>query len=63
MEYDLWGRDEEERLRRDVGGADSPLLAAAKVIQLTPHINEYLERTDPMALKQLREAISAEQEA
>ena len=31
---------------------------ALRVIALTPHIREYLEKYDPMALKQVREAIA-----
>ena len=35
------------------------LLAAARVIQLTPHIRAYLEANDPKALEQLERAIAA----
>jgi hypothetical protein len=53
-------RDEDpsiERMGAKAVRADEALLKAAMVIDLTPHIREYLSDTDPKALAQLEQAI------
>jgi len=46
---------QEQRMERE---SSRTLQNAARVIQLTPHIRQYLERTDPKALEQLEVAIA-----
>ena len=43
----------------DITKASTALKNALLVMVLTPHILKYLEQTDPMALKQAKEALLA----
>lgn len=47
----------EEMMAQRADERAAELMAALNVIILTPHIREYLERTDPMALKQCTDAL------